>query len=451
MTDIYTQVANNAAKLAWQATSAILPQVGIWGAAILTGNVLNWAFGGKNPVKAAAVAVAAAANPAAGAAQDPAPAAQNPAPSRTKSFLSKLNPVSALKSLNPASLASFAVNPFTSVKKALSWAIFEEVAYKMNDTVKKPFQAVAPIAEKFMTPIAKKFTTPVVNYLQNNGLMQLPKPDIICPEAVCPEVVCETIAAPTLQAIKGASEANLPGMQTSVAQVWDYLTKPIVDLTGYAAKAATQNPTPIQEVFAAEPVKQAVKVVFENTQTPIKETAKQAAARLPQGYLELTEHYAEPAGRYVANTMSSAYHTVENVAHKVGNVHNAVDQSIDLLSNALGIHRGWLIAAGVTGSALVLGSTYMLWNRYCAMAQAQADAQAQAEAKAQADADAKANASAQAQGGNANGNNVSFLVQFPQVVASPQGGAPSPANDAGQLAPQISEVTPAKKIEAAKK
>jgi len=375
MKDMYNEVAKSAAKFAWQAISTVLPQVGIWYAADKTGNVADWALGNKKP--------AANAEP-------------------RKSFLSRLNPLSAIKSLNPVSLVSFAAKPFSSVKKALSWFLFEEIAYEMNDKIRAPLQRVAPIAEKFLTPIAEKVTTPVVNFLQDNGFMQLPKPDM-----VCSKMVCESIPAPALETMKEVSRQAgfLPETGNIVSRAWNFVTQPLVDFSGSAAKAAVQNPIPMENVFAG-PVKEAARIVIEQAgPTP-----------LPQGYLAITEHYAEPAGRYVAETMSETYHTLTNAAQRVSNVHDAIDKSIDLVADALGIHRGWIIAAGVGSAAIVVGSGYALlnhgWNRNTAVA--------------------NSNASSQANGGNAS-NSVQFIVQLP----TPQG---TPNNGQALLPPPVNEV-----------
>lgn len=391
MKEIYNEVAKNAAKFVWQATSMFLPQIGIWFAADKTGNLADWALGNKKPA------------------------------SEKKSFFSRLNPVSTLKSLNPISFLSFAARPFSRVKKALSWLLLEEVAYKMNDHIQVPFKKVAPIAEKFLTPILEKLTTPVVDYLKDNNLMQFPKPEVVCPVVTACPNVCDSL--PELEII--AEVAKSSSLAETASNAWNYMTQPLSNIMGTAASTVvdTAANTPLHQVFeeiVEEPIVEVVK--------PIVEVVKQKA---PQGYFELTEHYAEPAGRYIAETMSSTYRGVTGMIQKNANVTDALDQSTQILADAIGVNRGWIIAAGVGATAITACAGYALWNRGWTRNTAVANA----------------NASANAQGGQANGNNVQFLVQFPamQGAVPAQGQVAVPMN-AESVIPVVKQVDASPKM-----
>ncbi len=374
MKDIYTEVAKKAAHAIWQTASTIIPQVGVWLAAIATGNTVDWAFGHKKPTEN----------------QEP-----------KKSWLSSLNPFSAIKSLNPTSLISFAVKPFTSIKKAASWFLFEDFAHEMQDKINVPFKAAAPIAEKFMTPILEKMTTPALNFLQEHGLMQFPQPDVVCPSIVCPTVVCEL---PVEEIKEIAKQAAAPETQHFFSRALNYLSQPILDLSGSAANTVTENPTPLEQVFS-EPVQEAATEAAKSFVEPIKVATKEVVkAKVPTTYLELTEHYAEPAGRYVAETMSAAYQGASKAIYKPAEITSAIKGSINLLSEATGVRPSLVVAAGIgviglagLGAYAAYRGAYGWYNKNTAVADAHA----------------------QASGGHAN---VNFLVQFPSL--GQQGGSP---------------------------
>jgi hypothetical protein len=404
MKDIYNEAAKKAAHVLWQTASKILPQVGVWVAAIVTGNVVDWARGNNKP-------------------------ADNQAPK--KGWLSYLNPLSAVKALNPVSLISFAAKPFTNIKKAASWFLFESLAYEMKNDIAVPFKAVEPIAEKFMAPILEKFTTPAINYLKETGLMQFPKPDVVCPEIVCPTLVCELPVEEIKEIAKTVAPETKEGIFSTLlayanpSNVANYFTQPILDLNTITTKTVSEIPTPLEEVFsvpAQETVKAAAKEtakkVAKSFVEPIKEATKAVVKnKVPTTYLELTEQHAEPAGRYVAQTMSSAYQGVSKAIRKPSEITIAMKNSVHIFSEAAGVHPGWVIGAAVTVAGLAgLGAyatyrgAYNWYNKSTAVA----------------------NANAQANGGQANGNNVNFLVQFP--LGQAQNGAPA------QAVPQITQV-----------
>lgn len=393
MKDIYTDAAEKAAHFVWQTASTILPQVGVWLGAIATGNTIDWILGKQKP----------AAN------QEP-----------KKSWLSSLNPISALKILNPVSLLSFAAKPFTSVKKAASWFLFEELAHEMKDKIRVPFDKVAPIAKKFLTPILEKITTPAMNYLQDNGLMQFPKPEVVCPEIVCQTVVCEL----PLDEIKElAKQTVVPETQNIASRAWSFLTQPIIDLTATTAEVVADTPSPLENVFRASGfTPEFVEPIKEAAQETVKDAAK---TTVPTTYLELTEKYAEPAGRYVADTMSSAYQVAAKAIHKPAEITHAMKDSINLISEAVGIRPSLVVAAGVgviglagLGAYAAYHGAFGWYNKNKAVANAQAHAQAN--------------------GGQANGNNVNFLVQFP--LGAQQGAVPLQPVNGIPLVPQITEV-----------
>ncbi|MGE3318348.1 MAG: hypothetical protein AB7I18_03540 [Candidatus Berkiella sp.] len=440
MLDISTRVAVDAARLFWQGASAILPQAGVWLAANTTGDLVSWALGKKSV--SAEHKVVEAENKVE-AAHNKLDAAQHNA-AKKSGFFSRLNPLpyirrtsflAPLNKLNPISLASFAISPLLSVSRAASWFLYQ--GFGLANVLKRPMQAFSPIAEKFLAPILEKAIKPILNYLQNNHYLEIPKPTVVCPEVVCPEVVCPSLqealyeAAPTV----AQQAANLQETGNMASRAWSFMQ---INLFKLGETASASAPTiPMQRVFeevvqdipaqAAEEVCTAAQEVFQAAE-PVTQIVTQ---RIPQTYFELTEHYAEPAGRFVAETMSSAYHGVVKIVQKPADIVNATNKSIDVMADGIGIPREYFI-----GAALGVAACYGLYSWHHARAtaaQAKAEATAQAEAKARSEA--AADAKAAAQGGTAHANGGQNLMTVNVIM--PNGQAPALANHGATSIPAL--------------
>lgn len=420
MLDMSTRVAFDAARFVWQGASIVLPQVGVWLAANTTGDLISWALGKRNV--SAEYKVVEAENKVE-AAENKLEAARNKAAEKS-GFFSRFNPLSIirrtsflapLKKLNPISLASFAISPLLSVSRAGSWFLYQ--GFGFANVLKRPMQAFAPIAEKFLTPILEKAIKPVLNYLQNNHYLEIPKPAVVCPEVVCPslpKVLCE--AAPTV--VEHASKLQETGSVTS--KVLNFLQ---INLLNLGETAATTTPTiPMQRVFEE---------VVQDIPTPAAEEVIKAAEpvtqivtqRIPQTYFELTEHYAEPAGRFIAETMSKAYHGVGTIVQKPADIVNATSKSIDVMADGIGIPRNVMIGVAV-GAATCYGLYSWYHTRAALSAKAEVDAKAKADAKAEVDAKAESNAAAEAKGGAAEAKGGAAQANMTFNLIIPANGAP---------------------------
>lgn len=351
MTTIYNTVAKDAAKFIWKGISSVMPHIATWFAADTVGDVADWAMSKK--------------------------AAAEAAPAKKQGFFSRLNPLNVLKKLNPVSAVSFAARPFLSAKKAISWFIFEDLVHAMKHKTDAISEKLAPIAENFLTPIVEKVTTPVIDYFQNNGLMEIPKPTV----------------APSFETLKEvAKQATTTTEETGnwFSSIWKAASNPIVnlrDLTGNAAKAASAQPlkAAFKEFATTQPIVE--------TSESIIEAAKTVAQRqIPEGYLGLTEKYAEPAGRYVAESLSTAYKGATKLVHIPDDLTHAIQESANVFADAIGVRPAYVYAAGA-GIALLAGygvySGLRGWTN---------------------NNTAVANANANAQGGNALGNHVNLIV-----------------------------------------
>ncbi len=362
MTTIYNTVAKDAAKFIWKGISSVMPHIATWFAADTVGDVADWAMSKK--------------------------AAAEAAPAKKQGFFSRLNPLNVLKKLNPVSAVSFAARPFLSAKKAISWFIFEDLVHAMKDKTDALSEKLAPIAENFLTPILEKVTTPVIDYLQNNGLMEIPKAPV-----TCPVTICETVA-PSFETLKEVAKQATTTEQTGgwFSTLWNAASKPLVnlkDLTGNAApKVATT--LPLKEAFKEFATTQPI---VDTSETLIKEAAKAVTQRqIPEGYLGLTEKYAEPAGRYVAQTLSTAYNGVTKLVQKPADLTHAVQESANVFADAIGVRPAYVYAAG---AGIALLASYGLYSGLRGWT---------------SNNTAVANANANAQGGNALGNQVNLIV-----------------------------------------
>jgi hypothetical protein len=242
MTDVYSKAAEAGAKFVWQLFSAVLPQVAVWSAASTVGGIIDWALRKKAP---AVVVVQPDADENAVAAVAVAPVA----PAAKNRWTKALNPLAnAIKKLNPLTAISFAVKPFTSIAKGTSWFAFEVAAHHFKDKTDKIFNTVAPIAEGFFKPFVETVTTPFINFLQNNGLMQLPKSEVVCPVSVCEPIVALPKTEVLQEAIRQASRKTVLVEETGNAfsRVWTGITKPLVNLYGNsAASIPTVDTSPV--------------------------------------------------------------------------------------------------------------------------------------------------------------------------------------------------------------
>lgn len=359
MTDIYNKAARRVAESVWQGFSAFWPHLSVWLAADIVGETADWITRKKSTTDAA--------------------------PANKKGFLSRYNPLKLARKLNPVSAVSFAARPFLNAKKAISWFIFEDLAHAMEDKTQAISDKLAPIAENFMTALFEGGAKRVIDFLQDSGLMEIPKPPV-----TCPVTVCETVA-PSFETLKEVAKQATTTEQTGswFSSIWKTVSTPIVnlrDLTGNAAKTASSQPlkAAFNEFANTQPV-------VENAETIIKQAAEVVTPRqIPEGYLGLTEKYAEPAGRYVADTLSTVYKGATKLVQAPTDLTHAVQTSANVFADALGIRPAYVYAAGA-GVALLAG--YGLYTGLRGWTN-----------------NNTATATANAQGGNAHGNQLNLVV-----------------------------------------
>ncbi|MCS5712686.1 hypothetical protein [Candidatus Berkiella aquae] len=362
--ELYTKVAADGAQMIWHTIGKILPQVGALFVADKIGDVADWAQGKQDPS------------------------------TEQKSFASRLNPLNWFRNINPVSTSSFLLTPLKGGKKFIGWTALEGLLAEYQGEIEKHWQKLAPIGEKFLKPFVEKVTTPFIDYLQNQGLMQATQNvEIVCE---CPMLPEQTFAAVKQAAtMPGETGSTITGLLSSFK---DMMTTPFSEW-GSAAKDI--GPTPLEQVFQQDTPTQLFQEVaptIRNVITPVTETIKEQTSQYQNHFMRSLEQRAEPTARFMADACSSAYNGISKLSQKPNDVYHAVESSVHLIAEALGIHPGWVVAAGVGITSLAgygLYSGLQGWSSSAATAQATATG-------------GKANAT----GGN--GGNVNLLIQFPQ-------------------------------------
>ncbi len=337
--EVYGQVAAEGAKLIWQTAGSALTQVGVLLTAGMAGSVMGWLMGNRTP-----------------------------ASQEKPSLATRVNPLK----WNPLSLGSFVLTPFKSVRNLISWSAAEVLADEFKDTINKPWQKLAPIGEKFLTPLVEKAITPFLDFLQNKGLMQIPQPVV--------ETICEVCPDLRERATESLKQAAIPESTGLFNNLWARLNHPFFNLGSKATEIIHNLPSKMEQVFSTpevvKPVTKVIKPAMEVIKPAIKPVLEHAreATHIPKNYFELTEKYAEPAGRRVAETLSTAFSYANKAIHSPNHIVHAVNDAADVLAEALGVDRYWIIGAGAVTVGLASYGIYSgmqgIYNRNTAVATA---------------------------------------------------------------------------------
>lgn len=348
--DVYGQVAAEGAKIIWQAAGSFLTQVGILFTASKVGSISNKLMGNSTATTPAS-------------------------PPQTSRF----NPLRYIG---------------TKMPSMLSWFTAEAVVDEYKDTLSKPWQKLAPVGEKFIARGVEKVVTPFLDFLQNKGFMQIPQPVV---EKVCDVCeVCPDLRQMVTETVKQAAMPEETGSASLISTLWERLNQPIISFGSQATEIIQDNlPSKMEQVFST-PLPEAVKSFQEtiNVTQPVIAQVKEAAKHIPTGYIAKAGEYAEfaghfmaetfstaldltdkaihkpaqivhsvvPASRYAIETASSVYNKASKVIDKSAHLIHAVDDAAGIIADAMGIHRAWIIGAGIGITGL---ATYGLVSSVC--------------------------------------------------------------------------------------
>lgn len=353
--DVYGQIATEGAKMIWQTAGSVLTQIGILFAASKVGSISNRLMGNRN-----------SATPA--------------SPRQTSRF----NPL-----------------PYISQKipSMLSWFTAEAVVDEYKDTLGKPWQKLAPIGEGFLKPLVEKTVTPFLDFLQNKGLMQIPQPVV---EKVCE--VCPDLKEMVTETVKQAAMPEETGSTGLLSALWERLNQPIIRFGSQATEIIPDNlPSKMEQVFSTPEVVKSLKEVIKPAVKPVIEQAHEAAKHIPTGYIAKAGQHAETAGRLLGETFSGAFDLANKAIHKPADVMrsaiptgryvagtlgsaydksahfiHAVDDAAGVIADAMGVHRAWIIGAGIGITSLagysLFSGLHSIYNRNTAAATAHAAA-----------------------------------------------------------------------------